>query len=96
MTNFTDVVNFLTADTFATFIATKNGLKASKDLYHFQMAINEHGEVNVVNETALVLHERYRCSYAEAASMAAHRVQAMLELVSGENTFQDVRKRLNK
>lgn len=96
MISFNEIVSKLSADIFDTATAAKVGLNGAQDLYHFQMSIREHGEIKVVNETALVLHERYRCSYAEAASMASHRVQAMLELSEGQDTFQTVRNRLKK
>ncbi|CTY98418.1 hypothetical protein TZM84_004509 [Salmonella enterica subsp. enterica serovar Orion] len=94
--NFTDVVNQLTSDAFATLTAARNGLAASRDLYHFQMAIHEFGEERVVQECASVLKERYRCSYAEAAAEAAHRVKGFLELSAGENTFRQVRENLQR
>lgn len=96
MISFNDVVSHLTADVFDTATAAKAGLNGAQDLYHFQMGIREHGEINVVNETALVLRERYRCSYTEAVSMASYRVQGMLELSDGQDTFRTVRERLNK
>lgn len=96
MISFNEIVSRLSADIFDTATAAKAGLNGAQDLYHFQMSIREHGEIKVVNETALVLQERYRCSYTEAASMASHRVQAMLELSEGQDTFQTVRTRLNK
>lgn len=58
------------------------------------MAINEYGEQAVVNETAKVLQERYRCTYAEATIDAGHRVRACLEMVSGVDTFKTVRNNL--
>ncbi len=96
MISFNEIVARLSADIFDTATAAKAGLNGAKDLYHFQMSIRDYGEVRVVNETALVLQERYRCSYAEAASMASYRVQAMLELSEGQDTFQTVRARLIK
>lgn len=96
MISFNDIVSRLSTDLFDAATAARTGLNGAQDLYHFQMSIKEHGEVKVVNETALVLQERYRCSYAEAASMASHRVQAMLELSEGQDTFQTVRERLNQ
>lgn len=94
--NFTDVVNQISSDSFASIVAAKNGLTASRDLYHFQMAIREFGEERVVQECASVLKERYRCSYTEATIEAAHRVKAFLEPTSGENTFRQVRDNLRK
>lgn len=94
--SFQNVIATLASDAFATFVATKNGLNASKDLYHFQMAIHEHGEEAVVRETAKVLQERYRCTYAEASVDAGHRVRSALELIAGQDTFQTVRKNLNQ
>ncbi|KIF49803.1 hypothetical protein M445_02915 [Vibrio owensii 47666-1] len=96
MISFNEIVSRLSADIFDTATAAKAGLNGAQDLYHFQMSIREHGEIKVVNETALVLQERYRCSYTEAVSMASHRVQAMLELSEGQDTFQTVRSRLSK
>lgn len=60
------------------------------------MAVHEHGEKAVVNETANVLQQRYRCTYTEAVVDAGNRVRAALELVSGQDTFQTVRDNLNK
>jgi len=96
MISFNEIVTKLSADFFDTTAAAKAGLNGAQDLYHFQMSIREHGEIKVVNETALVLQQRYRCSYSEAASMASHRVQAMLELSEGQDTFRTVRERLNE
>lgn len=94
--SFQNVITTLTSDAFATLVAAKSGLNASRDLYHFQMAIHEHGEEAVVRETARVLQERYRCTYAEASVDAGNRVRAALELVAGQNTFQTVRENLNQ
>ena len=94
--SFQDVISKLASDAFATLVAAKNGLNASQDLYHFQMAIHEHGEEAVVRETAKVLQQRYRCTYAEASVDAGNRVRAALELVAGQNTFQTVRDNLNQ
>lgn len=94
--SFQDVISKLASDTFATLVATKNGLNASRDLYHLQMAIHEHGEEAVVRETASVLQQRYRCTYAEASVDAGNRVRAALELVAGQDTFQTVRNNLNQ
>lgn len=93
--SFTDIVSRLASDAFATAVAAKTSLNASQDLYHLQMAIHEHGEEAVVLETARVLQSRYRCSFAEASVDAGNRVRAALELVSGLDTFQTVRKNLN-
>ncbi|MCU3082488.1 hypothetical protein N8S74_17670, partial [Enterobacter hormaechei subsp. xiangfangensis] len=60
--SFPDVIQSLVDDAFDTVEAAKIGLNASKDLYHFQKAVNEHGEETVVQETARVLKERYHCS----------------------------------
>jgi hypothetical protein len=94
MISFRDVVSTIASDAFKTAVAAKNGLLASQEMYHFQMAIHEHGEQAVVNETARILQERYRCSYAEAVVDAGHRVRAFLEIVHGERTFQVVRDNL--
>ncbi|AQW70405.1 hypothetical protein [Pseudomonas parafulva] len=94
--SFTQIVEQIASDAFAAAIATKNGLNASRDLYHLQMAIREHGEEAVVLETARVLQARYRCSFAEASVDAGNRVRAALELVSGVDTFQTVRNNLNR
>ena len=94
--SFPDVIKGLVDDAFDTVEAAKTGLNASKDLYHFQKAVNEHGEETVVQETARVLKERYHCSYAEASVDAGNRVRAALELVKGQDTFKTVRDNLNK
>lgn len=94
--SFQDVIQGLVDDVLDTAEAAKTGLNASRDLYHFQMAVNEHGEEKVVQETARVLQQRYRCTYAEASVDAGNRVRASLELVKGQNTFRTVRENLNK
>ena len=94
--SFQDVISKLASDAFATIVAAKNGRNASQDLYHFQMGIHEHGEEAVVRETAKVLQQRYRCTYAEASVDAGNRVRAALELVAGQDTFQTVRNNLNQ
>jgi len=94
MIPFRDVVAHLASDAFQTAVAAKNGLLASQEMYHFQMAIHEHGEKAVVEATAQMLQDRYRCSYAEAVVDAGHRVRAFLEIVRGEKTFQVVRSNL--
>jgi hypothetical protein len=94
--SFTDVIQGLVDDVFKSVDASKTGLNACQDLYHFQMAVNEHGEEAVVQETTRVLKERYRYSYAEASVDAGNRVRAALELVKGQDTFQTVRTNLNK
>jgi hypothetical protein len=94
--SFNDVIQGLADNAFATVKAAKTGLNASQDLYHFQMAIHGHGEKAVVNETANVLQQRYRCTYTEAVVDAGNRVRAALELVSGQDTFQTVRDNLNQ
>ncbi|WP_404360441.1 hypothetical protein [Methylotuvimicrobium sp. KM1] len=94
--SFPDIISKIASDTFVTAVATKNGLNAAQDLYHFQMSIHEHGEEAVVRETAKVLQQRYRCTYAEASVDAGNRVRAALELVSGQDTFQTVRNNLNR
>lgn len=93
--SFTDTISELASDLFASANATKVALNGHNDLYHFQMAIHEHGETKVVQETALVLQDRYRCTYAEASVDAGNRVRAALELVSGQDTFKTVRDKLN-
>ncbi|HDW2907129.1 TPA: hypothetical protein RL774_005331 [Escherichia coli] len=40
--SFPDVIKGLVDDAFDTVEAAKIGLNASKDLYHFQKAVNEH------------------------------------------------------
>lgn len=94
--SFSDTISKIASDTFETAKAAKNGLNAAQDLYHLQMAIHEHGEEEVVCETAKVLQQRYRCTYAEASVDAGNRVRAALELVSGQDTFQTVRNNLNR
>lgn len=93
---FQNTIQQLTSDAFASIHASANVYRAGKDFYHFQMAIHEHGEENVVRETARVLQERYRCTYAEASVDAGNRVRAALELASGQKTFQTVRNNLNR
>lgn len=94
--SFTEVIDTLVSDSFATPKAALYGLRAQRELYHFQMAIHEFGEEKVVQECANILKDRYRVSYSEASIDAAHRVRAFLELTSGENTFKQVRDNLKK
>lgn len=94
--SFRDVVASIASDTFKAAVATRNGLSASQEMYHFQMAIHEYSEQAVVQETAKLIQERYRCSYAEACVDAGHRVRAFLEIARGEQTFQTVRDTLKE
>lgn len=91
-----DVVSGLASDLFASANATKTALNGHNDLYHFQMAIHEHGEQKVVEETTTVLKDRHGCTHAEASIDAGHRVRAALELVAGQDTFKTVRDNLNR
>lgn len=94
--SFQEVIEQLTSDAFASINASANIYRIGKDFYHFQMAIRKHGEQAVVQETARVLQQRYRCTYAEACVDAGNRVRAALELLSGQDTFQTVRNNLDK
>jgi len=89
-----NAINFIASVNFSSFTATKRALAAHNEMYHFQRAVQEHGETAVVQETAAVLQERYKCTYAEAAADAGHRVRSMLELLEGEDTFKTVRNNL--
>lgn len=91
MMPFHDLVASIASDAFQTAVAARNGLAASGEMYHFQMAIHEYGEEAVVQETARLIQDRYRCGYSEAVVDAGHRVRAFLEIVRGDRTFQDVR-----
>ncbi len=92
--SFNQIIENLVSDAFASVTATRVALAAHRDLYHFQMAIHEYGEQAVVMECARVLQQRYRCTFAEAATDAGNRVRACLEQVAGQNTFQTVRDNL--
>ncbi len=92
--SFREVVEKIASDTFKTAVAARNGLSASQEMYHLQMAIHEYGEQAVVQETAQLIQDRYRCSYSEAVVDAGHRVRAFLEIARGERTFQEVRENL--
>lgn len=89
-----DAVNALLSPAFATAKATRTGLNASNDLYHFQMAMHSHGEEAVLLETAKVLRERYKCTLTEAMNDASHRIRAAIEISQGQPTFRVVRDNL--
>lgn len=91
-----DAVNSLLSPAFSAAQATRTGLNASKDLYHFQMAINSYGEQAVLLETAKVLQERYKVTLTEAMGDASHRVRAAIEMSQGQSTFQVVRNNLKE
>lgn len=93
--SFQEVIEQLASDAFASINASATIYRTGLDFYHFQMAIHEHGEQAVVQETARVLQQRYRYTYAEACVDAGNRVRAALELVSGQDTFKTVRNNLN-
>lgn len=93
--NFQTVINTLTSDVFNCITARTVALAGHNELYHFQMAIKEHGEERTIQETASVLHERYRYTFSDAYNEASIRVRAFLELCNGDKTFKTVRDNLN-
>jgi hypothetical protein len=93
--NFQTVINRLTSDAFNCVTARTTALMGHNELYHFQMAIKEHGEELVIKETAHVLRDRYRYTFSDAYNEASIRVRALLELCNGDKTFLTVRDNLN-
>lgn len=63
---------------------------ARNELYHFLMAVEEYTLDAVVQETRRLLEDR-GYSYIEASRISIERASYMLEIASGNKTYQPVR-----
>ncbi|PSW24306.1 hypothetical protein C9J19_20300 [Photobacterium phosphoreum] len=75
-------------------LANRIAHNARNELYHFLMAVEKYGLDAVVQETRKLLEER-GCSYLEASRISIERATYMLEMATGQKTYQPVRDGLN-